>query len=667
MAVLRWCALAALLFGSGFIFVGCGDTPVNQAGSGTQEDPDAVDTPDDDNRTRNTPYLVLLTEAEPLVSFSERVAIRVQFMDGNDNPVSDAFLTFEPQQEMADTVLTSRNASTDATGVAETFIEAGVQQVDFDVLVSVFQDDSVEPLTVRVRVQPKDASDYVVRVSYGGPVRLHEVEVLLFEEDVNCEDLVQGPEEAPSRFTAATQLTVRPDAEGNFPDRAFNAPRELRFRHAVARGEPRGSDATEGRGYFVTFGCTDHLEDPVAGQTTIIEVDMHNLWPGMEGTYELWTEMDLLGALPDEIEDWVRATVQVFSSPAAGILKLLAIAMFEGSDASEDEVCTGEGETEVCRDLEYWEWFNTQWGDVIGGAFRCAADRLRDDGSCGLVEVLDSGIAAVIVGLLNGAITAGLEATGQFGVVVTNVADMITDLFDNLEHFTLQGELIIANEPDEAGSLGNNNRMVFNRLSLVWSGGGFDVTDENFGEDVIYDFYIRDGGIVRASDITAAVVFHPELDETYAIAVQPFDLELQYGEVIMWLIENVVFPRVFGPDVTSFEAFLNELIDCTSLEDDILGSALVTACASFLTMGAGMADSFIGGLTVDMSNYFNMGTPADDPCPMGFSTTASEFEISTLGGSEEADWCEWAGEVRFDGDDPLDSEPMSGFWHGVRL
>ncbi len=663
MAVLRWCAIAALLLGSGLFFVGCGDTPVNQAGSGTTDDPDATEVPDDDNRTRNTPYLVLLTEAEPLVSFSERVAIRVQFMDGNDNPVSDAFLTFEPQQETADTVLTSRNASTDASGVAETFIEAGVQQVDFDVLVSVFQDDSVEPLTVRVRVQPKDASDYVVRVSYGGPIRLHEVEVLLFEEDVNCEDLVQDPEDAPSRFTAATQLTVRPDAEGNFPDRAFNAPRELRFRHAVARGEPRGNDATEGRGYFVTFGCTDHLEDPVPGQTTIIEVDMHNLWPSTEGTYELFTEMDLLGALPDEVEGWVRATAQVFASPSRGILKLLAIALFEATgpdaDTPEGQVCTGSGETEVCRDLEYWEWFNAEYG-LAGTVFEC--EDLRDDGSCGLGKVTDGGIANVIVELLDGAIYAGLDATGTFGEVVRQVADLINHLFDNLEHFTLHGELVIANEPDEAGSLGNNNSMRFNRLSLTWVAGGLS------GDDVVYDFYIRDGAVVRASDITAAVVFHPELEETYAIAIQPYNLELQYGEIILWLIENVVFPRVFGPDVDSFDAFLDEIIDCSTLGDtDIVGGALETACNQFTTVAADTLNSFISGLTVDMSNYFNMGTPASRPCPMGFSSTTSEFEISTMGGSEESDWCEWAGEVRFDGDDPLDSEPMEGFWHAVRL
>jgi len=174
--------------------------------------------------------------------------------------------------------------------------------------------------------------------------------------------------------------------------------------------------------------------------------------------------------------------------------------------------------------------------------------------------------------------------------------------------------------------------------------------------------------VVRASDITAAVVFHPELEETYAIAIQPYNLELQYGEIILWLIENVVFPRVFGPDVDSFDAFLDEIIDCSTLGDtDIVGGALETACNQFTTVAADTLNSFISGLTVDMSNYFNMGTPASRPCPMGFSSTTSEFEISTMGGSEESDWCEWAGEVRFDGDDPLDSEPMEGFWHAVRL
>ena len=140
--------------------------------------------------------------------------------------------------------------------------------------------------------------------------------------------------------------------------------------------------------------------------------------------------------------------------------------------------------------------------------------------------------------------------------------------------------------------------------------------------------------IVRGSAITAAVVFHPELDETYAMAVQPFDLHLNYGDVILWLVENVVFPRVFGNDVTSFDAFLDEIIDCAALADSMAGGAasfaagaIEDACNAFTGVAVDAMEGLVRSLTADLSNFFQMGTPALNPCAMDFSQTTNRFEI----------------------------------------
>ena len=118
------------------------------------------------NMEEGSPYLQLLTEAEPVVSFSTRVPVKVAYLDGNDQPIPDAFITFEPQSDTADTRLSARNALTGSQGVAETIIEGGTQEVDFDIRISVFGDDSVPPLYVRVRVQPETDPSWTV----GSPV-----------------------------------------------------------------------------------------------------------------------------------------------------------------------------------------------------------------------------------------------------------------------------------------------------------------------------------------------------------------------------------------------------------------------------------------------------------------------------------------------------------------
>ena len=97
------------------------------------------------------PQLTLVTDPEPVVGFSESAPIQVRF-SGVDRPIEGAAISFTPQSDMADTYLSLLRDITDADGMAETLIEAGDEEVDFDILISVPDDDTVVPLTVRVRV-----------------------------------------------------------------------------------------------------------------------------------------------------------------------------------------------------------------------------------------------------------------------------------------------------------------------------------------------------------------------------------------------------------------------------------------------------------------------------------------------------------------------------------
>jgi hypothetical protein len=222
------------------------------------------------------PRLILLTEPEPTVSFSTRVPIQVRYLDPEGLPIPDTFVAFDPQSDLADSTLSARKALTNQEGVAETYIEAGVQEVDFDVKISVPDDDTVTPISVRVRVQPKDTSDYIIRVNYEGLQTLYSVEVLLFDVDRACSTLIADPSDPPSPDTAWTSLVILPDAAGNIPDRGLNIPAGVELHYAVARATASVGGGA-GTDYFVTFGCNDSIPLPDPSSPAVIEITMSDL------------------------------------------------------------------------------------------------------------------------------------------------------------------------------------------------------------------------------------------------------------------------------------------------------------------------------------------------------------------------------------------------------
>jgi len=621
------------------LLAACGDDPVNTTTNGG---PDAGG-PDSTTNQTGQARLDLLTETAPTVTYSSRVAIRVQFLDGNDNPVADRSIGFATDGELGGSSLSGQIAMTGESGMAQVEVVAGNTQTEFTVTVSVSDDDTVTPVVVTVSVAPKDSSDYIIRVNYAGPIPLHEVTVALYDAEGTCDSLERSPTAPPSSDTPYTSVVLRPNVSGEIADRSLDSPSNVRYHYAVARGEPRG-DGTEGAGYFVTFGCIDGLEEPNPAATTVIEIDLDNLWPEIESTYRIQTQINLLNAIPDSAETYVDTFIEVFENPGLGVLKLVALA----ATATGDE--------------DYW--------DVSPWSY------LFEENSDG--EVVATTIGLVVGGVLDGFITSGLEASGEFGDTVSAISDAIEDLLDNSQNFTLHGDLVIAADPDASGSLGDENEIRFDKLTLRWG-------------DVDYNIQLRSGSFIEATGLSASLTFHPDEEESYAIDIDDFDLNLNYGDVIMWVIESVVFPRLMGEEVDSFEAFFDTIVDCDELGDRMncegdfadggdradecideteglgLGGVATTACEGFGAVAVETLEDFISNQTADVSNFFRMKTPDDDPCIVGFSSTTDAFAVTTLGDETEDDQCAWDANIRFSDAPEEAGESMEADWWGEKL
>lgn len=621
------------------LLAACGDDPVNTTTNGGSD----AGSPDSTTNQSGQARLELLTETAPTVTYSSRVAIRVQFLDGNDSPVADRSIGFATEGELGGSSLSGQVAMTGESGMAQVEVVAGDTQTEFTVTVSVTDNDTVTPVVVTVSVAPKDSSDYIIRVNYGGPIPLHEVTVSLYDAEGTCDSLERSPTAAPSSDTPYTSVVLRPNVSGEIADRSLDSPSSVRYHYAVARGEPRG-DGTEGAGYYVTFGCVDALEAADPSATTVIEVELENLWPAIENTYRIQTQINLLNAIPDSAETYVDTFIEVFENPGLGLLKLVALA------------ATASGED------DYW--------DVVPWSY------LFEENGDG--DIVATTIGLAVSGILNGFITSGLEASGGFGETISAISDAIEDLLDNSQNFTLHGDLVIAAEPDADGSLGDLNEIRFDKLTLRWG-------------DVDYNIQLRGGSFIEATGITASLTFHPDEAEAYAIDIDDFDLNLNYGDVIMWVIESVVFPRLMGEDVDSFEDFFASIVDCQELADRVdcvgdfadggdradeciestesfgLGTVAKTACEGFGAVAVETLEDFISNQTADVSNFFRMKTPDDDPCIVGFSSTTDAFAVTTLGDETEGDQCAWDANIRFSDAPEEAGETMEADWWGEKL
>ena len=635
MALRRLFFILVVLF-FGLAFIACGDDPTLSSGSNddtTDDNPDDIpdDIPDDpDNPLLGDPHLVLMTEAAPTVSYSETVAVRIQYLDGRDQAVPNAFITFETMSDTADAGLSAGTAQTATDGTAEVNILAGVQQVDFQIRISVFNDDAVEPILVTVRIMPKDVVDYLVEVIYEGPLSLGEIEVLLYDAaDGDCDDATADPVASPSVHMPWT--IARPDVnvDGEIVPEPVPAPSAVNLTYAVGRGKVLDTNGNP-YAYFQTYGCVDGITR-VAGDVTTISINLYDMWPSIEGTYEINTELNLVDVIPDSAQGTVSLVMEFFTDTGLALLRTVAL------------IAGGE------------EYYNeSPWSALF---VLCTDDNITDAGSECYGEsagaVVPNSMGAGLATLLEDLVDAGLGAIPDDwgGETIRDIFTGIGDVFENAESFRLSGSFIIGSDADETGLLGTDNRIVYNQLIWYW-------------DDVDTTLYFSDNPPFHVDDVTGSIVFDPTLDDTYSLVVDPYEMQLDYGQLILWVVEKIVFPLVFDdPDVNSLGAFLDQLIDCEALGAGVPGleGAIEAACDLLKTQAVSMVDDYISDLTVDLGSYYLMSTPTGDPCPMALET--GEFSIAEMG-SEDAQ-CRWDGRIRFD-DEDLVGDDVRGAWDASR-
>lgn len=357
-------------------------------------------------------------------------------------------------------------------------------------------------------------------------------------------------------------------------------------------------------------------------------------YPSIQGAYQVEFEFLPLDPIPTPMQPAIDAIGELFDDPGVFLLRIMAIAIDGDVYYSEPtwslffEICVGPG------------------------------DPLADCSRAG--EIVPTAFGFNIAGIIEATADDGLKAILGEDTSLVEVLGSSLGILENVENFALAGSLTISQETDENGLLGDRNVVLLNRIAWRWEG----------NERLI--FLPLESGL--ASEVGAAVVFHPRDSETMSLAIDPFNLDLNYPKLLFTVVEKVLFPTVIDPEVDSLSDLFTYLVNCSNLADNldndgwgIVSPQLEIACEalSVYTTANSAIDVLIETSAPDLSAYLQLRTPSFDPCPLVLDPEAAEATVKGFGGAEEAQRCEWDATL-INVEPEISRTPMQAFWWGSR-
>ncbi|WP_230470076.1 Ig-like domain-containing protein [Lujinxingia vulgaris] len=645
--------LALLAAGGLSLTMACGESTVNVP---TDEDPRDHEQPDIPGTSR-------LEHVEPCdaaqlactrtLAVEDSATISVRLVDADGNPIRNAMVGFALETVVGaqGATLSAANDITDDNGIASTTVRTGGDPNTATGTIRVeatVDQEGVNALEFNMGINAKDSASYIVEYEHAGSAVLDSVETLFLPPTVTCD----AAEEAFNRDglwpSADFVRNATVNADGSINDVIL--PSVANNTAYTIIGSAIQNVGT--REVSVAVGCSENNPPVQNGVSTVVEIELFDYFPTIAGTYQVTHAFDLRSGLPPSVREVIDLIGTLAESPARFVL---------GCPATID-YC--DGGTRGLLDFLL---------DFAGDSLGSFADTLRDFQSNGT-------LMALALDFLDDAIEGFLPPWAVDG------QQIIGDVVSMLEAFVVEGSIIIDEQPviDLASGqatavlLPENNRQLWNDIVLTWSR-GCENQSASCSEVRIRSFDVGENGSAVFGNFGATMI------GATALEIDKHPLTLQYGNLILAVIERVLLPRLFADAPTpidSLEAMLGELIDCEGLADEVsnpgqtLYNAVVQACEVLQDEAADTVRDYVNdSLVADSSDNFRIGTPTGEPCeiyqpavyPPGASANSGwpgyplPF-IQTLGTPELR--CKWEAEFRFS----TESQPsiLDGTFYGNR-
>lgn len=608
------------------------------------------------------------TKHVAIIGYGKTESLAVRYTNKAGQAIPNGTVTWtlvpKPGRDVAGSAILSSTSKTDGTGVATVDVRTGTGDTDFFVKAEAEGDI---PIQYSVSVAQKGDGDMLVKVRYvdgvyGPQARaFRETKVYVFEQGTgagklaSCEDGFDPYDPAGTLpFPAKQSLTL-----GALPNEgAVTGLATGQTFTVLAFGQKVEASGSIGLAWACWKGDPNNPEHTIRPAAAIqVDLALKDLTPKYAGKYIVTSEFDFLAMAPDNVEVWIRAIGNLFVNPGQQILLWL-----ENVEAVAD-------------------FMNTV------GPFRGA-------------------IEGVLTDIINGLLDFAPDVVGDIRTGVIDVFNIVTSL-DIISEVELDSEPAPASDASRAGVL------EFPRCSLgeegaeghpegkcpqteAWVKVGFDWRNSPICEGSQdprcgyreYGFEAYNLDVVNAE-------FNAYTTNFWQLTVEPHSVNLDWGILVLFVLEQIALPMIFDADVDSIEDLLFILVGgrdcianagpdgpaeacCTAFADrpaiadngNTVQSAARSLCKQGLPVVVDQLRDQLIGQTVNSGDGFVLGTSdafAAELVPEGVTpasctlhdTDPKDLVVDQWG--TEGNRCSWIGYVESDTVDPVEAS-----FYGVR-
>jgi hypothetical protein len=498
------------------------------------------------------------------VSQFQDISIEVLTVSGNDvvpNAEEMVSCVLKPVVEgQGDASISPQFAYTDEQGVARIKVKTGTQSdVDY-VLTCNTTGCPAPPITQKIHVSDSPKGDLVIDLVTDStfPLVLNTIKVRLLPNDTPCDSSMATIPDLPS--LAEYQVA---GIQGTDNVTFQNLPIGQKY---VVMATAKGPS-----GHLAAWGCRKNLSADKENGKTLEEVELVMLTLKPAGCYDSTSQMDFTGAIPGQVGEIVNLMVQLFYSPAEFIYNTIM------------ELVAA--------------YFGTFWADIADTVlspfknylFNLVNDWLLNNSPDWLQCFFQVGQDVV-------QIVANIELTGQI---------KLTKLGND---WTIQGE------------------ETWNGLNLYWhlgcsqtgpcKGFNFNPLEGVCNYDSEHDACKCPVSMTALQDTNLPMdiikgVFYGQIANFDNLIIQQHKVEINYGKLIMWVINDLIIPAVTGGQYHSLEDAIKAVIDCQGIANGMLGDLLDAigldrdilkdACDGAVTIFVDPIEEIIGALKLDSS------------------------------------------------------------------
>ncbi len=595
------------------------------------------------------------------MSVGDSIALRAQLVDADGDPISNAMISFQAEivSGAEGASLSSNRAITNSNGIASVDLRTEEDNPAANMgslnVTAMVEDFDIDPILFNIGISSKEGGSYIIRYHHDGDAQPQEVHTLMMSPDLTCDDLWghfqdtsswsscgagASPGDGFCPFSSLSPAMVLPN--GEIPN-VVNP--------QVSNGESftvvgRALRVVGNGDVEVAFGCTDDAPAVELGVDVTVDVDLLDQLPTIGSSYSVQHGFDLTDGLPPGVNLVIDLLATLANDPAMFIL---------GCPATNTD-CPAGGQTGLV-DLV----INS---GILGSSVTNTLEGLRDQD-----------VWLFAVAMVNDLIEDIMPSWWNAGAVA------VGDITDMLTEFTVTGRMFFDTDPtiptsfptESLVGVYEDNEQRWDSIVLQWSQG----CDANPGPNCNIvpistdSIGAGDTDVIRG-DFNATVLGIANLQ------IESHTLNLQYGDLIMAVVEQVLLPWLFPgdantPPVNSLEGAIAQLVTCSDLigalgisQGTSMYDAMVALCDNLFDNATQSLRDYISSFVASGDDTFRIMTPAAAHCtihqpdlyPASWTRSPRPI-IDRLGLSD--DRCEWDTEISVAGTDLS----ISGVFHGT--